>query len=128
MEKELREKLGQKAIGEEGRRTGRWVLVDYSDIVVHIFHSPVRAYYELERLFADAPRLALEEPAWVHELGPEEGGEGAEYDELFWQGATWAEGDEAALVDDEEDGEDDDADLAEDEEAEDDEDLGDEDA
>lgn len=114
VEKELREKMGQKAIGEEGRRTGRWVLVDYSDIVVHIFHSPVRAYYELERLFADAPRLQLDEPAWVHEISPEEGGEAPEYDELVWQGAKWEEGDDEALVDEDADSDAEDEEFAED--------------
>ena len=82
------------------------MLIDYGDIVVHIFHRPVRDYYELERLYADAPRLPLEEPAWVHEIGPEEGGEAEEYDDLVWQGAKWAEGDAEALVDEEEEADD----------------------
>ncbi len=101
VEDEVRKKLGQKAIGEEGRRTGRWVLIDFGDIVVHIFHKPVRAYYELERLFADAPQLTLEEPAWVHEIGGEES-EVESYDDLVWQGVKWQAGDAQALVDDEE--------------------------
>lgn len=99
VEDAVRQQLGQKTIGEEGRRTGRWVLLDYGDIVVHVFHKPVRAYYELERLFADAPQLKLEEPAWVHELdGADEGAN--EYNELVWQGVKWQPGDAAALVDD----------------------------
>ncbi len=99
VEDEVRKKLGQKAIGEEGRRTGRWVLIDFGDIVVHIFHKPVRAYYELERLFADAPRLELVEPQWVHEIGGDEDDE-ATYNDLVWQGVKWQAGDAQALVDD----------------------------
>ncbi len=99
VEDEVRQKLGQKAIGEEGRRTGRWVLIDFGDIVVHIFHKPVRAYYELERLFADAPQLELVEPAWVHEIGIEDTEEAA-YTDLVWQGVKWQAGDAEALVDD----------------------------
>ena len=99
VEEEVRKKLGQKPIGEEGRRAGRWVLIDFGDIVVHVFHRPVRAYYELERLFADAPRLPLEEPAWVHEIGPDDA-EGEAYTDLVWQGVKWQAGDAQALVDD----------------------------
>lgn len=98
VEDEVRKKLGQKPIGEEGRRAGRWVLIDFGDIVVHIFHKPVRAYYELERLFADAPKLALTEPDWVHEIGGDE--DAASYDDLVWQGVKWQAGDAEALVDD----------------------------
>lgn len=99
VEDEVRKQLGQKVIGEEGRRTGRWVLLDYGDIVVHVFHKPVRAYYELERLFADAPRLALQEPAWVHDLDDADD-ESGEYDELVWQGVKWQAGDAQELVED----------------------------
>lgn len=100
VEHEVREKLQQKPIGEEGRRAGRWVLIDYGDIVVHIFHRPVRDYYELERLYADAPRLPLQEPTWVHEVDDGDPTAGEEYDELVWQGAKWAEGDAEALAED----------------------------
>lgn len=111
VETALRENLQQKPIGEEGRRGGRWVLLDYGDIVVHVFHRPVRDYYELERLYADAPHLKLEEPKWVHEIGGEEGAEEAgEYNDLVWQNAKWAQGDEAALAEDDEAAEDDAAD------------------
>lgn len=99
VEDEVRKQLNQKPIGEEGRRAGRWVLIDFGDIVVHVFHRPVRAYYELERLFADAPRLPLEEPAWVHEIGPDDA-EGETYNDLVWQGVKWQAGDAEALVDD----------------------------
>ncbi|HTN42305.1 MAG TPA: ribosome silencing factor [Nitrospiria bacterium] len=43
----------------EGEATGRWVLMDYSDIVVHIFKEEIRSFYALERLWGDAPRLDL---------------------------------------------------------------------
>ena len=66
---------------------------------MHIFHKPVRAYYELERLFADAPRLDLVEPQWVHEIGGDEDDE-ATYNDLVWQGVKWQAGDAQALVDD----------------------------
>jgi ribosome-associated protein len=42
----------------EGLTPGRWVLLDFVDFVVHVFHPAQRAFYQLERLWADAPRLA----------------------------------------------------------------------
>ncbi|MBW3553849.1 MAG: ribosome silencing factor [Gemmatimonadetes bacterium] len=44
----------------EGLRGGRWVLIDYIDFVVHIFHPAAREFYQLERLWGDAPNLVLE--------------------------------------------------------------------
>lgn len=44
----------------EGLRGGRWVLIDYIDFVVHVFHPAAREFYQLERLWGDAPHLALE--------------------------------------------------------------------
>ncbi|NNK91911.1 MAG: ribosome silencing factor, partial [Acidimicrobiia bacterium] len=38
----------------------RWVVLDYGDLVVHLFEQETRAYYDLERLWADAPRIAME--------------------------------------------------------------------
>ena len=40
----------------EGRREARWVLIDYIDFVVHVFHPEVRSFYQLETLWGDAPR------------------------------------------------------------------------
>ena len=54
-------KEGVRPSGIEGQATGRWVLIDYFDLVVHIFHPVLREFYQLERLWGDAPRLALEE-------------------------------------------------------------------
>jgi ribosome-associated protein len=43
-------------IGSEGMETGQWVLLDYGDVVAHLFHADVRSHYDLEGLWADAPR------------------------------------------------------------------------
>jgi ribosome-associated protein len=48
---------GEKAFGIEGEGSLRWVLMDYSDLVIHIFDEEVRAFYALERLWGDAPRV-----------------------------------------------------------------------
>jgi ribosome-associated protein len=44
----------------EGLRSGRWVLIDYIDFVIHVFHPAARDFYQLERLWGDAPAHALE--------------------------------------------------------------------
>jgi ribosome-associated protein len=51
--------LDAKPIRREGEREGRWVLLDYSDIVVHIQHAEERVYYALERLWSDCPLIDL---------------------------------------------------------------------
>src|SRR5690348_12579807 len=51
--------LGAKPVRREGERDGRWVLLDYVDIVVHVQHSEERTYYALERLWKDCPELPL---------------------------------------------------------------------
>ena len=53
-------KEGVRPAGVEGLRGGRWVLVDYVDFVVHIFHPAAREFYQLERLWGDAPLRVLE--------------------------------------------------------------------
>lgn len=50
-----------KPFRREGQREGRWVLLDYIDFVVHVFHREDREYYNLERLWADAPTIPFEE-------------------------------------------------------------------
>lgn len=49
---------GKKPMSSEGVEAGQWILVDYGSVVVHIFFEPVREFYALERLWADAPRLS----------------------------------------------------------------------
>jgi ribosome-associated protein len=56
-------KEGQRPVGVEGLRSGRWVLADYVDFVVHVFHPSAREFYQLERLWGDAP---------LHQLDPDE--------------------------------------------------------
>jgi ribosome-associated protein len=46
-------------LGVEGERIGKWVLMDYEDIIVHIFYEPIREFYDIERLWADAPRMEV---------------------------------------------------------------------
>lgn len=53
-------KQGIYPLGIEGFNEGSWILLDYDEIVIHVFYHPVRAFYELERLWADAPKVALE--------------------------------------------------------------------
>jgi ribosome-associated protein len=43
----------------EGETSGRWVVLDYVDVVVHVFHPTLRAFYQLERLWGDAPAHAV---------------------------------------------------------------------
>jgi ribosome-associated protein len=52
---------GTYLLGKEGFREGRWILLDYGDIVIHIFHEPVRKFYDLERLWTAATRIPVEE-------------------------------------------------------------------
>jgi ribosome-associated protein len=58
VEDKLRES-GAKPVRREGEREGRWVLIDYGDIVVHVQHDEERDFYELERLWKDCPELEL---------------------------------------------------------------------
>jgi ribosome-associated protein len=58
VEDRLRE-LGTKPIRREGQREGRWVLIDFGDIIVHIQHEDEREYYALERLWKDCPEIDL---------------------------------------------------------------------
>jgi len=54
----LRE-AGEELLGHEGLDDGRWVLIDGNDVVVHVFDPESREHFDLERLWADAPRLDL---------------------------------------------------------------------
>jgi ribosome-associated protein len=53
-------KEGVRPSHVEGLRTGRWVLIDYIDFVVHVFHPAAREFYQLERLWGDAPAQVVE--------------------------------------------------------------------
>lgn len=55
--------LGVKPLRREGRAEGRWVLIDFGDLVVHVFHEEDRMYYSLERLWKDCPVIPLDLPA-----------------------------------------------------------------
>ena len=57
---ELR-KEGMKPDHIEGLRTGRWVLMDFIDFVIHVFHPTAREFYQLERLWGDAPAIPVPE-------------------------------------------------------------------
>lgn len=59
VEDQLREELGIKPLRREGRAEGRWVLLDFGDIVVHVQHEEDRAFYALDRLWGEAPRIDL---------------------------------------------------------------------
>ena len=56
VEEDLRER-GLRPVRREGEQEARWVLLDYVDVVVHVFAEEEREYYDLERLWRDAPRL-----------------------------------------------------------------------
>ena len=60
VEDKLRE-IGAKPVRREGERDGRWVLIDYADIVVHVQHEEERSFYALERLWRDCPTIELPE-------------------------------------------------------------------
>lgn len=53
--------LGAKPIRREGAREGRWVLLDFGDLVVHVQHAEEREFYALERLWRDCPAIDLSE-------------------------------------------------------------------
>lgn len=60
---EIEDKLleaGHKRVRREGRTEARWVLLDFGDLVVHVFHGEERVYYGLERLWKDCPVVPLE--------------------------------------------------------------------
>lgn len=58
--------VSQKAQGAEGLNEGRWALLDYFDVVVHIFQEDARNYFQIERLWGDAGRLDIS-PEWFND-------------------------------------------------------------
>ncbi len=63
-------KMGIRPLGMEGFEGGQWILMDYEDVVVHVFLDPVRKFYDLEGLWLDAPRVdRVEQEARSSSLG-----------------------------------------------------------
>ena len=60
IEAELK-KAGIRSISVEGVKDGQWVLIDYGHVVIHVFYDPVRRFYDLESLWADAERIDISE-------------------------------------------------------------------
>ena len=60
VEADVKIETGRSPRSVEGTPNSGWVLMDYGDFVVHVFRSDVREFYDLDRLWADAPRLAWE--------------------------------------------------------------------
>jgi ribosome-associated protein len=61
VERGLKQEGGPSPLRLEGVREAQWVLMDYGDFVVHVFRSDVREFYDLERLWSDAPRHEWDE-------------------------------------------------------------------
>lgn len=57
----LKQELGIGPRSVEGMESGRWVLLDFGDVVIHVFDEPLRGFYDLEGLWKDAPRVAVPE-------------------------------------------------------------------
>lgn len=51
--------FGITPLGVEGERSGKWVLMDYEDVIIHIFYEPIREFYDIERLWSDSPRMEV---------------------------------------------------------------------
>ncbi len=53
----VRDEFGHGALSEDGAPTSRWVVIDFAQVIVHVFHSEARSFYMLEDLWGDAPRI-----------------------------------------------------------------------
>jgi ribosome-associated protein len=62
VEEKMLEDLGLKPLRSEGKAEAEWVLLDFGDVIVHLFQAPAREFYGLERLWADADRVDWVEP------------------------------------------------------------------
>lgn len=65
IEGDVEEKTRMRCLSVEGLPQASWVLMDFGDVIVHIFHEDTRGYYDLETLWIDAPRLPVEEPGSI---------------------------------------------------------------
>ena len=61
VEARVKSELGRAPVRTEGVREQQWTLIDYGDVVVHVFLESVREFYEIERLYMDAPRIEWEQ-------------------------------------------------------------------
>ena len=61
IEERMLEKCRRNVVRSQGKENAFWVILDYTDIVVHIFQTPYRSFYRLEELWADAERTAYED-------------------------------------------------------------------
>jgi len=68
---EVLEEEGVHPLGLEGMSEGKWVLMDYGDVVIHVFLEPVRRFYDLEGLWIDAPRIDIEEGGSIAKINLE---------------------------------------------------------
>ena len=62
IERALKDTLGRFPLGVEGNRDGQWSLIDYGELVVHVFYHPIRDFYDLEGLWGTAPRVHIDIP------------------------------------------------------------------
>ncbi|NQT10567.1 MAG: ribosome silencing factor [Desulfobacteraceae bacterium] len=53
-------KHGIKPLGIEGIKEGHWILLDYGDVIIHVFYEPLRSFYDLEGLWTDAKRVTIQ--------------------------------------------------------------------
>lgn len=58
---ETLKKSGIQPLGIEGENTGNWILMDYGDVIIHIFYEPTREFYDIERLWSDVPSMSVNE-------------------------------------------------------------------
>lgn len=64
----VRETLGRSPLHSEGAGEQQWVLLDYGDVVIHIFADEARRFYEIERLYSDMPKIAFVAPSPTREV------------------------------------------------------------
>lgn len=60
---ELKRDLELRPLMREGR--GPWILIDYGDVVVHVFHEDTRSFYDIDKIWSDAPRVPVPAPALI---------------------------------------------------------------